>query len=224
MKYWLTVLLVITTSAIAVDKPDQANNDPVDRLIFIEDKDEYMSYLKKLDNDKSETGNSVKLRPVVDLSRSSIPDSPSTFTQAWHNPPICQDITGSCWSFSSMSFFESEVFRTTGRQIKLSEMYTVYWEYVEKARQYIRQRGDSAFGRGSQPNATLRIWKLYGTVPAKAYAGKHAQEKSYKDTEMFSELKKLLKKCKTDNLWDEETILNRSRTSSTVIWVNHQLR
>ncbi len=212
MKYCLTVLLVITTSAIAVEKQNQADKDPQDRLIFIEDKDEYMSYLKKLDNENSESEKPAKLRLVADLSNISIPDSPAAFTQAWHNPPVCQDITGSCWSFSSTSFFESEVFRTTGRRVKLSEMYSVYWEYMEKAREYIRLRGDSAFGRGSQPNAALRIWELYGAVPAEAYTGKKAQDKLYKDTVMFSELKKLLKKCKADNFWDEKTILNQVKT------------
>ena len=209
MKYCLTILLVITTSAIAVEKQNQADKDTHDRLIFVEDKDEYMSYLKKLDNENSKSNSPARQRLVVDLSNISIPDSPATFTQAWHNPPICQDITGSCWSFSSTSFFESEVFRTTGRRVKLSEMYSVYWEYVEKARQYIRQRGDSAFGRGSQPNAALRIWKLYGAVPAEAYEGKKVQGKFYKDTVMFSELKKLLKKCKTENYWKEKTLLNQ---------------
>jgi bleomycin hydrolase len=33
---------------------------------------------------------------------------------------------------------------------KLSEMFVVYWEYVEKARGFVRSRGRSTLGEGSQ--------------------------------------------------------------------------
>ena len=46
---------------------------------------------------------------------------------------ISQDITGTCWSFSTSSFLESEIIRLTGKQIDLSEMYSVRQTYSKKA-------------------------------------------------------------------------------------------
>ena len=56
-------------------------------------------------------------------------------------------------------------------------MYTVYWEYVEKAKRYIKERGNSAFEEGSEANAVPRIWKMYGIVPDEAYTGLNAGTK-----------------------------------------------
>lgn len=47
-------------------------------------------------------------------------------------PVISQDITGTCWSFSSTSFLEAEIIRTTGRKIDLSEMYNVRNTYPKR--------------------------------------------------------------------------------------------
>lgn len=47
-------------------------------------------------------------------------------------PVISQGATGTCWSFSTSSFLESEIIRLTGKQIDLSEMYTVRNTYPKK--------------------------------------------------------------------------------------------
>ena len=44
-------------------------------------------------------------------------------------PPVAQYLTGTCWSFSTTSFYESEIKRLSGKEIKLSEMWTAYCEY-----------------------------------------------------------------------------------------------
>src|ERR1035437_5009447 len=49
-------------------------------------------------------------------------------------------------------------------KVKLSEMYTVYWEYVEKTRRFIQERGNSAFEEGAV--ATIKsIMKHYMGEP-----------------------------------------------------------
>ena len=48
-------------------------------------------------------------------------------------PVISQGRTGTCWSFSTSSFLESEIIRLKGKPIDLSEMYTVRQIYPEKA-------------------------------------------------------------------------------------------
>lgn len=62
------------------------------------------------------------------------PASPDVFQKVYHFDPVRQYLTGTCWDFSTTSFFESEVYRLTGRKIKLSEMFTAYYEYLEEAR------------------------------------------------------------------------------------------
>src|SRR5690606_21964477 len=58
---------------------------------------------------------------------------------------------GTCWSFATVSWLESEVLRTNEalrtslaaerRELDLSEYYVVYWGWVEKAREYARRQG-----------------------------------------------------------------------------------
>ena len=61
--------------------------------------------------------------------------------------------------------FESEIYRLKGKNVKISEMYTVYCEYIEKARRFIQERGNSNFAEGSEANAVKRMWEMYGAVP-----------------------------------------------------------
>jgi bleomycin hydrolase len=86
-------------------------------------------------------------------------------------------------------------------------MYLVYWEYVDKARRFVRERGDSRFSKGSQPNAAQRIWKEYGTLPAEAYAGVKSGQEFHNDAQMFSEMQSYLESVKQSNSWNEEEVL-----------------
>jgi len=110
--------------------------------------------LKEIEEDAEK-----KLR--FDFSGVAKPASPEVFDAEFHFPPVAQYRTGTCWCFSATSFLESEVFRLAGQKIKLSEMHTVYYEYVEKARYFIQRRGDYRLGQGSETNAVLRMIKLY---------------------------------------------------------------
>jgi len=113
--------------------------------------------------EKEKKDKATELR--FDLEGIEIPAGPDAFEKAWHFPPTPQYRTGTCWSFSTTSFLESEVKRLHGREVKLSEMWPVYWEYVEKARGYVRARGKMHLGEGSESNAVLRAWKEHGIVP-----------------------------------------------------------
>ncbi|RKY55595.1 MAG: peptidase C1, partial [Candidatus Neomarinimicrobiota bacterium] len=97
------------------------------------------------------------------------PSSPEDFKSAFHFSPVAQYNTGTCWCFCTTSYIESEVYRQTKQKIKLSELHTVYYEYLEKARRYLQERGDSEFNEGSECNAVFRIMKKYGAVPAEVY-------------------------------------------------------
>ncbi|GAB4317555.1 MAG: C1 family peptidase [Candidatus Sumerlaeia bacterium] len=151
------------------------------------------------------------LKFKLDVSDKDLPRNPQEFQQAWHQPPRSQDLTGACWSFSSTSFFESEVYRVHGRRLKLSEMFTVYWEYVEKTREFVRTRGTSYFGRGSQANATPRLWKQYGIVPFDVYDGRCPGSDIFDDHPMFDEMKTYLASVKESASWNEVLVVETIR-------------
>ncbi len=199
----LTVLITIISCMFLFSYSVHGIND---KAVFIEVEDEFNNQLKeKAKEAVDEEGTETVMK--MDFSGVDIPKSAQEFRQVWHFPPVTQDLTGSCWSFASTSFFESEIYRLTGRKIKLSEMYSVYWEYVEKARRYVRERGDSVFGRGSEANATPRIWRQYGIVPFKDYRGKNSEDDIYDDRAMYAEMKSYLESIKEQNAWNEEQVI-----------------
>jgi bleomycin hydrolase len=145
---------------------------------------------------------------MTDIER---PASPSVFKQAFHFPPVAQYLTGTCWSFSTTSFFESEVNRLTGQKIKLSEIWTVYWEYVEKMRRFVNQRGDSYLAEGSESNALPRIWKQYGIVTEEAYPGVLSKDGRHDHSRLIAQLTDLAGWVKAHDIWDEDRVLAMTR-------------
>jgi len=135
------------------------------------------------------------------------PASPDVFKSVFHFSPVPQYRTGTCWSFSTTSFLESEVARLTGQQIKLSELHTVYYEYLEKVRRYVRERGDSEFGQGSEANAVTRIWKKYGAMPEEVYTGLVDGNERHEHTQMFQEMNNYLHYVNDHDYWDEEEVI-----------------
>ncbi len=149
---------------------------------------------------------------TVDFKNNKFPTSSEKYTQQWHNPPLSQGRTGTCWSFSSTSYLESEIFRQTGQEIKLSEMFTVYYEYVERAKYFVEHRGKMNFGEGSEVNATPKIIKLYGAVPESAYTGKLKGQKAHDHKAMVAEMKAYLREVKKGNIWNEEDVVNNVKS------------
>ena len=77
---------------------------------------------------------------ILFISASLFAQQPYQFTEIIDleaTPVISQGRTGTCWSFSSTSFLESEIIRLTGKQIDLSEMYTVRNTYPKKAENFV---------------------------------------------------------------------------------------
>jgi len=136
------------------------------------------------------------------------PASPAVFESAFHFDPVRQYRTGACWCFSTTSFLESEVFRLHGRKIKLSEMYTVYHEFLEKGRRFVRERGDSFFDQGSEGNMVMFLWNKYGIVPAAVYKGELDEDGLYDHNDMTSRMQAYLDHVNSNNLWDEELIVS----------------
>jgi len=185
---------------------------PKDRAMFVQPRNEFMDSMRAEANrfKKKETAPERVFR--LDFAGIPHPASPLDFKQAWHTAPVSQGFSGMCWCFSATSFFESEVYRLTKREIKLSELYTVYWEYVEKARRFVKERGNSAFGEGSEANAVPRIWRKYGVVPASAYTGLLPGQKFHDHEAMFREMRDYLMSLKQSNAWNEETVVGTIRS------------
>ena len=79
--------------------------------------------------------------------------------------------SGTCWSFSALSFIESEMIRKGKEHVDLSEMFVVRHSYADKAKKYVRWHGNLNFaGGGAFHDATNCIMK-YGMVPEEAYQG-----------------------------------------------------
>ncbi len=117
-----------------------------------------------------------------------------------------QGKTGTCWSFASISFIESEVLRKSGESIDLSEMYIVRDVYKDKARNYILRQGKANFSEGSLAHDMLNAGLRQGLVPEQTYSGTSDEKHNHK--ELFKELKAYLDKIVEDhkipNNWEQE--------------------
>jgi bleomycin hydrolase len=148
----------------------------------------------------------------VDLSDLDKPAGPDAFARrSWHFPPTPQYRTGTCWSFATTSFMESEIHRLSGREIKLSEMWGAYWEYVLKARGFVQTRGESNFSQGSQSAALLRIYGQFGVVPRADYEGVLSEDGRFDHALMVERMSEFLDWCREEDFWDEEAIIGSIR-------------
>lgn len=150
--------------------------------------------------------------PSLDFSRVEKPVSFREFTRAFYLPPISQGGTGTCWCFSSTSFLESELKRLGKPEVKLSEMYSVYWEFVEKARRYIREKGNSLFYDGSENNAVIRQMKAHGAVRESDYSGLLGGATKHNHGPVDKEMNDYLDFCKKNGYWDEEKAVDYIRS------------
>ncbi len=147
----------------------------------------------------------------LDVTGIDKPAGLNEFTLLPHLPPVRQDKTGTCWSFATTSLLESELRRQGKAEVKLSEMHTVYWEYVEKARRFIREKGASFLGQGSEPNSALERIKTYGIVRASDYPGLPSGRTAHDHGQLFREIRECLNEAKAGQDWDETRILRRVR-------------
>lgn len=103
-------------------------------------------------------------------------------------PVQSQGQTGTCWSFSATSFFESEIQRLGAKnQVVLSEMYVVRKAYELKGDKFIRMDGKINFGEGGAFHDVPLVIEKFGIVPYEVYTGLNGADK-YNHGEMFTQL------------------------------------
>lgn len=140
---------------------------------------------------------------TVDLASFERPGDPAEFVRLRHLPPVEQGKTGNCWAYAATSLLESELMRLGLAEVKLSEMFTVYWEYVEKARRFVREKGESFLGPGSEPNSALERVRQYGVVRAADYTGLLDGRTAHDHGPLFKEFRAYLAGLAAKNDWDE---------------------
>tara|TARA_R110002050_G_scaffold204327_2_gene339739 strand:+ start:45091 stop:46242 length:1152 start_codon:yes stop_codon:yes gene_type:complete len=110
------------------------------------------------------------------------------------NTPIKnQQMTGTCWSYCTTSFIESELLRMGKPAIDLSEMYNVRMNYVEKSMNYVLRQGRAQFGEGGLSHDVMNSIKKYGLVPESAYSGNIYNPGNHDHQEMAAVLESTLK-------------------------------
>jgi C1A family cysteine protease len=73
------------------------------------------------------------------------------FTTVKENPITSiknQNRSGTCWAFSSLSFFEAELIRMGKGEYDLCEMYLAHKTYEDRAKASVRMHGDVSFSQG----------------------------------------------------------------------------
>jgi len=181
-----------------------------DKGIFKEFKKGYYqnSILKGIEDfEESKTVSSPRKYFAVDMSGIDIPTSLDQFKKQWHTKPISQGSSGTCWCFATISFLESEIYRINKLEVKLSEMYVVYWEYVERAKQFVKDRGMTTFGEGSEANAVPKIINQYGIVRESDYNGMLPGQTVHNHEAMVNEMDVFLKSVKSSADWNEDVVV-----------------
>ncbi len=117
-----------------------------------------------------------------------------------------QSNTGTCWSFSGISFFESELLRMGKGEYNLSEMFVVRNDYDLKAQKYVRMHGTINFDAGGEFDDISNMFATQGIVPEIVYPGLNYGEKTYDHEELNSVLKaymsSIIENKKLTTAWD----------------------
>lgn len=103
-----------------------------------------------------------------------------------------QASSGTCWSYATTSFIETEIMRIADKKLDLSEMFFVRYAYPEKAQKYLRYQGMYNFGEGGQAHDVLHLIAQHGFVPEIIYSGINYESKKHNHGEMADVLKGIL--------------------------------
>ena len=99
-----------------------------------------------------------------------------------------QNRSGTCWDFSTLSYFEAEILKKTGRTYDLCESFVANKTYMDRAIQVVRLHGDCQFAQGGAAYDVLYVLKNYGICPEEAMPlpGTPQGDSLYNFNEFFS--------------------------------------
>lgn len=79
-----------------------------------------------------------------------------------------QNRSGTCWDYSTLSFFESEILKKTGKSVNLCESFVANKTYMDRAVMAVRMHGDTSFSQGGAAEDPLYCLRNYGICPEDA--------------------------------------------------------
>lgn len=100
-----------------------------------------------------------------------------------------QGRSGTCWSYSTNSFLESEMIRMGRPAVDLAEIYTARKVYTEKADAYVRMHGNFGYGDGGACHDVINMYAKHGALPQSVYSGLNYGT----DKNTFGEMQGILK-------------------------------
>ena len=104
-----------------------------------------------------------------------------------HLPIINQGSTGTCWSFATTSFLESEIIRKGLPEIDLSEMYFVNYTYMNKAKDFLLYHGHNNFSEGGLAHDVFNVLREHGLSTNDAFPGIKTDGR-FQDRDLLNEL------------------------------------
>lgn len=116
--------------------------------------DALVNSLKANASDKSKEN--FKFTDVINLANTSVK---------------AQGSSGTCWSYSTNSFLESEMIRSGKAPVELSQIFSARNAYIEKGKNYVRMHGAVTLGDGGSLHDVPNMLKKYGAVPQEVYTG-----------------------------------------------------
>nr|WP_207909127.1 C1 family peptidase [Pedobacter sp. ok626] len=107
-------------------------------------------------NQSANSTSSFTFTPVVNAEATSVKNQKSS---------------GTCWSYSTNSFLESEMIRMGKKTVDLADLFTARNAYIEKGINYVRMHGALTLGDGGACHDVTNMLAKYGALPQEAYSG-----------------------------------------------------
>lgn len=111
-----------------------------------------------------------------------------------------QNRSGTCWDYSTLSFFEAEILKKTGKTYDLCESFVANKNYMDRAKTVVRMHGDAQFSQGGSAYDVLYVLKNYGICPQDAmpFPGSLTGDSLYNFYEFFSVMEPYVKAVATN--------------------------
>lgn len=103
--------------------------------------------------------------------KDSVNKNKPVFTTIKENPITSikdQNRSGTCWAYSTLSYFESEILKKSGKTYDLCESFVANKNYMDRAKQVVRLHGDCQFSQGGSAYDVLYVLQNYGICPEDA--------------------------------------------------------
>ena len=128
-------------------------------------------------NKTDDTAKKYHFSDLIDVEHSSVKNQASS---------------GTCWSYSTNSFLESEMARMGRQPVELAQIFSARCVYMDKADSYVRMHGALSWGDGGECHDVINMYAKYGAVPQEVYTGLQYGTTKNKFAEMQAMLKAML--------------------------------